>query len=102
MKLRREPYFLPQRENVQSIIIKLPQKNNILEYIVDESDNIKIPKNNIVYTICILVLVIMTTTFVLIRPINEYSTYKECKAKSGIWDKDNSICGFIVIYGDNL
>ena len=64
--------------------------------------------NRIVNFFINLLLLILLSIYVFIVTINiisyiaQYPTLNRCQIKSGIWDRDNSICGFLVIYGDNL
>lgn len=99
MKLRREPYLLLQKDifsqgkNIQNIGIKKNDQYAIFQY--------SIFKKTLFY-LCILSLILTGLVTVSAQFINEYSTYKNCQTKSGIWDKKNSTCGFLVIHGNNF
>lgn len=54
------------------------------------------------FYLILLIIVLISLIMILLGFVNEYSTHKNCLINSGIWDKQNSICGFLIIYGNNL
>lgn len=103
MKLRREPYLLSERDLLlgQKNIENTPVEQNFEQDYQNNTLKDKMFTKSIFYMF-VLSLTLIGIVVVSKEFVNQYSTYKNCQTQSGIWDKENSICGFLVIYGNDF